>query len=283
MANKTITIFGGTGTSAGGAVRQFLEAGWNVRAVTRDTESEKAKALAAKGATVVPGDLDVRSTLYSAIEGADALYLVTPSLGNRWDIGQAVQGINVADAAAEVGIGHLIYQSAITCSARGVLSVGSKRAIEERIAELELPATITRPTLFMDNFLTYFPPQPEGDGLTIAMAIPLDKPQSMVSSDDIGRAAVAVASDPAKHIGKEYDLVADMQSLAGMAQAIEDVTGKKTTPIPVPIEALDEHWPQGANLYRWLTARQDQDDTAALPSLIGKPVDFRQWVAANLA
>src|SRR5579862_873456 len=142
---KTITVFGATGTAGGGAMRHLTAAGWTVRAVTRDVTSEKARKAAARGAELVAADLSDRAQIRKVIEGVDAVYLSGPSLTNRWDIGQAVQGINVADAAAEVGVKHLIYQSALVAGGRGVLSVGSKRAIEERIAELELPATITRP------------------------------------------------------------------------------------------------------------------------------------------
>jgi len=284
MAQRTITVFGATGTSAGQAARKLVEAGWRVRAATRDPGGEKAVALAGLGAVPVAADLDDRAAIRAAIEGVDAIYLAGPSLGNRWDIGQAVQGINVADAAAEVGIRHFIYQSALAGNARGVLSVGSKRAIEERIAELGLPATITRPSLFMDNFLTYFPPQRDGDGLTIAMALPADTPQGMVSAEDIGRAAVAVADDPDRYIGREIDLIADTMTFRQMAEVIAAVSGRPTRAQSVPLEALEEFWPQGVKLYRWLSTRDDADDDAqALGRLVGAPIDFRGWAERHLA
>jgi uncharacterized protein YbjT (DUF2867 family) len=281
--SKTITVFGATGTSGGAAARKLAEAGWTVRAVTRDAGGEKAQALSALEMTPVAADLDDRATIRGAIEGSGTVYFCGPSLGNRWDIGQAVQGINVADAAAEVGIDHFIYQSALVGSARGVLSVGSKRAIEERIAELELPATITRPTLFMDNFIHYFPPQEQDGALAIAMALPPEKPQSLVSAEDIGRAAVAVAADPARHIGAEIDLVADTLSFAQMAEVIGGVAGKPCHAISVPLDALAGGWPQGVALYRWLTEREDRDDVGALAALIGKPIGFAEWVETHLA
>jgi uncharacterized protein YbjT (DUF2867 family) len=284
MTNRTITVFGATGTSAGQAARKLIEGGWQVRAATRDPGSEKARELARLGATPIAADLDDRATIRAAIEGSDAVYLAGPSLGNRWDIGQAVQGINVADAAAEVGIGHFIYQSALAGNARGVLSVGSKRAIEERIAELGLPATITRPSLFMDNFLTYFPPQRDDEGLVIAMALPPDKPQGMVSAEDIGRAAAAVADDPARSIGKEIDLIADTLSFQQMADVIGAISGLPARAVSVPLPALNEHWPQGVSLYRWLSSRDDRDDdTGALAALVGAPIDFRGWAERHLA
>jgi uncharacterized protein YbjT (DUF2867 family) len=116
----------------------------------------------------------------------------------------------------------------------------------------------------------------------VAMALPLDKPQALVSGEDIGRAAVAVASEPVQHIGKAVDLIADSQSLAQMAAVIGDVTGKPTSAVSVPLAALQETWPQGISLYRWLSERNDEDDIQALPRLIGTTVTFRQWAERYL-
>ena len=283
MSAKTVTVFGGTGTSGGGAVRQFLEAGWNVRAVTRDKTSDKAKATLSLGADLAEADLANRDSIRAAISGSDVVYFSGASLGNRYDIGQAVEGINVADAAAEEGIGHFIFQSALSqYTGKGVLSLGSKRAIEERIAELGLPATISRPSYFMDNFLTYFPVNKEGDTLSIAMALPGDKVQGMVSAEDIGKAAVAMASDPDKYIGAEIDLIADSVSFNGMAETISAAAGKPCAAITVPFEAIEEHWPQGLALYKWLSTDTAEYDTGALADLIGSPLSFSQWVEKYL-
>jgi len=284
MTVKTVTVFGGTGTSGGGAVRKFIDAGWTVKAVTRDKSADKSKTTAALGAQLVEADLDDRATIRAAIEGSDVVYFSGPSLQNRFDIGQAVQGINVADAAAEVGTGHFIFQSALTqYSGKGVLSLGSKRAIEERIFELELPATISRPSLFMDNFLTYFPVQKDGDNLTIAMALPGGKPQGMVSADDIGNAAVAIAQAPDTYIGQEIDLIADSPTFDEMAEIIGKAAGKTCTAVSVPLEALAEFWPQGIPLYKWLSTDEATYDTGALARLVGNPMTFSQWVDTYLA
>ena len=263
-------------------MRHLIDGGWTVRAVTREAGSDKAQAAAAAGAELEIADLDDLASVRKAIEGSDAVYLATPSLGTRWDTGQARQGIGVVDAAVEVGIGHLVYQSAMTEGARGVLSVGSKRAIEERIAELEIPWTVTRPGLFMDNFLTYFPVQEQDGQLSIAMALPLDKPQGIVSAEDIGRAAAAVLAAPDRHAGKAYDLVADVVSLGEMAEIIGAEAGCPVTAVSIPLEALEQDWPQGVGLYRWLSTRTEIDRTDTLASLVGEPISFRAWVRAHL-
>ncbi len=283
MADRIITVFGATGTAGGGAMRHLLADGWTVRAVTRETGSDKARAAEAAGATLTVADLDDLAAVATAIEGAHAVYLSGPSLLDRWDTGQARQGIGVVDTAANAGVPHFIFQSAMTPGAHGVLSVGSKRAIEERVAELEMPWTIMRPGLFMDNFLTYFPIQEQDGQLSVAMALPLDKPQGLVSAEDIGRAAAVVAADPAAHAGKAYDLIADIVSFGDMARIIGEERGRTVTPISVPLDALAQGWPQGVPLYRWLSTRTERDTTDTLTSLIGSPIGLRAWARDHLA
>lgn len=280
---KTVAVFGATGTSGGGAARKLAEAGWRVLGITRDPKTDRAKAGLALGIEPIAADLNDRSTIRAAINGVDAVYFAGPSLLDRWDIGQAVHGINAVDAAIEVGIPHFVYQSALVGDARGVLSVGSKRAIEERIAETELPATILRPAWFMDNFVNYFPIDEQDGKLVIAMAIPIDKSNGLIASQDIGRAAVAVLSDPKKYIGKEIDLVSDVASPGDMARIIGEEVGKEALAVEVPLEEIAKHWPAGYGLYKWLSTRTTADTTDGLTQLIGQPTDFRTWVRDNLA
>ncbi|MCB9422225.1 MAG: NmrA family NAD(P)-binding protein [Ardenticatenaceae bacterium] len=45
MNNKSVLIFGATGNMGGAAARALLARGWQVRAVSRSPQSEKAQAL----------------------------------------------------------------------------------------------------------------------------------------------------------------------------------------------------------------------------------------------
>ncbi|UKZ78505.1 hypothetical protein TrVFT333_006245 [Trichoderma virens FT-333] len=79
---KLIVVVGATGNQGGSVVDVFLSApGWRVRALTRNTSSAKAQALAARGAEVVAADLDVPSTLEPAFQGANAIFLVSDFWG----------------------------------------------------------------------------------------------------------------------------------------------------------------------------------------------------------
>ena len=69
---KLITVFGATGAQGGGLARSILadpDGPFAVRAVTRDTASPAAKALAKAGAEVVAADVDDAAAVARALDG----------------------------------------------------------------------------------------------------------------------------------------------------------------------------------------------------------------------
>jgi len=81
---KIIAVVGATGSQGGGLCRAILadpNGSFAVRALTRDPNKDKAKALAEKGAEVVQADLDDIESLKKAFAGAHGVYCVT----NFWE------------------------------------------------------------------------------------------------------------------------------------------------------------------------------------------------------
>ena len=77
---KIITVFGATGAQGGGLVRAILadkNSEFKVRGVTRDANSEKAKALAQLGAEIVEADIDDANSIKKTLEGAFGAFFVT--------------------------------------------------------------------------------------------------------------------------------------------------------------------------------------------------------------
>ncbi|MEJ7935035.1 NmrA/HSCARG family protein [Sphingobium sp. AN558] len=275
--NKTVAVFGATGTSGGAAMRHLIAAGFHVRAVTRNPDSDAARHAASFGAVPVTGDLNDRASIRNAIQGADAVYFVGSSAENRWDVGQAVQGINAVDAAIEAGISHYVFQSALTADARGVLLMGSKRAIEERLAELPLRTTILRPGFFMENLLRFFVPFEKDGKLVFAIPIPPEKENGLIAAEDIGRAAVAVISDPDRHAGTEIKLVSDVASPSRMTRILGEELGCEASTVHIPLDDIKRDWPQGYDDTLWLSTRTTKDNCDDLAALIGKTTSFREW------
>ncbi|CAB4396346.1 unnamed protein product [Rhizophagus irregularis] len=102
-------------SQGGSVVNALLATGhYKIRALTRNPNSDKAKALKAKGVDeVVKCDLSNKEDIKNALSGADIAWIVT----NYWDpliIGvnpgeEERQGKLIADAAKEVGFNWLIY------------------------------------------------------------------------------------------------------------------------------------------------------------------------------
>jgi hypothetical protein len=133
---KTIVVLGATGNQGGSVVNPFLkDDDWNVRAITRNTSSEKTKKLASRGAEVVTADLNDRESLEAAFDGAHAIFIVSDFWGIYGDPANASkpadgeslnlwaartekqQLINAIDAASKVSsLERLILSSLPNCS-----------------------------------------------------------------------------------------------------------------------------------------------------------------------
>src|SRR5687767_4440799 len=77
---KIIAVAGATGAQGGGLVRAILDdkdGQFAARALTRNAQSDKARALADLGAEVVEADVDDVDSVTRAFEGAYGAYCVT--------------------------------------------------------------------------------------------------------------------------------------------------------------------------------------------------------------
>ena len=71
-----LTVIGATGKQGGSVVNAALEsAGYKVRALTRNVESEKAKVLAAKGVELVAADVNNKESLIRAFQVIPVSYI----------------------------------------------------------------------------------------------------------------------------------------------------------------------------------------------------------------
>ena len=78
----TVVVTGGTGKQGGAVVKSLLERGHEVRAVTRSTDSAKARELANAGVTLVRASLEDTAALTKALEGATSLFAMTTPFGD---------------------------------------------------------------------------------------------------------------------------------------------------------------------------------------------------------
>ena len=135
--SRPIVVCGATGRQGGAVARHLLANGWTVRALTRNPEQPRARALTDLGAEVVRADLADPPTLDAAFERAYGVFSVQNAMISGLE-GEVEQGCNVAAAAKAAGTRHLVYASAGVGRPTGVGSWDSKLAVEERMRALEL-------------------------------------------------------------------------------------------------------------------------------------------------
>ena len=73
---KLILVAGATGKQGAAALRHLRDKGFAVRAITRDPDQPKARALAGHGVEVVKGDLDDVASITRALDGVYGVFSV---------------------------------------------------------------------------------------------------------------------------------------------------------------------------------------------------------------
>ncbi|KAH7139956.1 hypothetical protein B0J13DRAFT_447274 [Dactylonectria estremocensis] len=106
---KTILVLGATGTQGGSIAKLLVQypEQYLVRCLTRNPNSDKAKALAAAGAELVKADLTVPSTLPEAFKGVWGVFAVTDFYDtNVLDdpMSEEKQGQHIVEAAVEADV-----------------------------------------------------------------------------------------------------------------------------------------------------------------------------------
>jgi uncharacterized protein YbjT (DUF2867 family) len=157
---RIIAVAGATGLQGGAVTRRLLRAHWRVRALTRNPDGKKARALAQLGAEVVKADMSDPSSLERAFDGVNGVFSVQNHHISGYE-GEVWQGKNVAEVAKRVGVSQLVYSGAGPgVKGSGVGSWETKIEVAAYIKTLDLPATILHPTAFMELMTEpkFFPP-----------------------------------------------------------------------------------------------------------------------------
>lgn len=171
MPKNIIAVMGATGTQGSGVVAKLLEHGeFAVRVLTRNPNSEKAKALGQQGCEVVQGDLTKPQTLESAFQGTYGAFLVT----NFWDPGtstsETAQGTLAVKAAKAAGVQHLVWSTLPNCKEISggryeVIHFTGKALVDAEVTAAAFPHyTFVEAPMYFQNFLGMMAPQPLGDG-----------------------------------------------------------------------------------------------------------------------
>ena len=281
MSKKlTVVVTGATGKQGGAVVRNLLDRGHEVRAVTRDTTSAKAGALSKAGVTLVRASFEDTAALTKALEGATSLFAMT----TPFEVGtqaETRQGISAADAAKAAGV-HLVFNSAGSANRRtGVPHFDSKYAVEEHISRIGVRATVLAPVYFMENL--YFGKEQLAKGV-YASPLPPTRPLAQVAVADIGAVAVRLLEDPDRFAGKRFDLGGDELTGNEVIAILSRVTGRPFTYFQVPLDVIRQRMGEdGTRMYEWFDRVGYTFDRAALRREFPEVVfhDFESWAKAQ--
>ena len=211
-----------------------------MRGVTRNPDSDKAKALKALGVEVVKASFDDKASLKAAIHGSHGVFVVT----NFWELFDAAretkQGKDAADVAREEGVQHFIYSGLAPTTRLSGIPVphfDAKGAVEDYIPTIGIPYTIVRYPFYYENLLGMFN-QKQEDG-TFSIITPMGKhPLYGLSVQDGGQAVAAIFQKPDEYLGKIVGLAAEYSPVEHYTTTITKNTSKTFKHVEVSLTRI---------------------------------------------
>jgi uncharacterized protein YbjT (DUF2867 family) len=243
---KIIAVVGATGAQGGGLVRAILSdvsSGFTARALTRNVNSDKATELAKLGADVVAADLDEVESLKRAFEGAYGAFCVT----NFWEHfspeKELAQATNMARAAKETGLGHVIWSTLEDTRQWVPLSdnrmptlmgkykvphLDGKGEANRVFIEMGVPTTFLLTSFYWDNFIHFGMGPKRGPDGTLAITMPMgDKKLPGIAAEDIGKCAYGIFQRGHELIGKTIGVAGEHLTGTEMAAALTRALGEE--------------------------------------------------------
>ena len=139
----SVLVTGATGNVGSVVVEQLVAAGLDVRAFTRSPE----KATFGPGVTAVKGELLDVDALRAAMDGVDAVFLLSPVVPD--ELNATISALNLC---REANIKAIVYLSVFQVEQTAdVPHFASKFAAERMIEKFHMPVTILRPNAYMQS------------------------------------------------------------------------------------------------------------------------------------
>ncbi|KAI8725404.1 NmrA domain-containing protein [Fusarium sp. LHS14.1] len=255
---QLITVYGATGAQGGSVVQSLLQnkfQAFKIRGITRNPDSDKAKALKEQGVEVVKADGLVKEEVVEAFKDSWGVFVNTnsddPAVNQPGGPSETDLGKSIVDAAAEAGVRHFVYSgmasaSEITGGAVPNKAFEEKHAIGEYAKSKGVFETvnIVSPGWYMENHLVEevapvlggFPFVPDEEGY-LTLHIPRwggnDEIPFISIGDDYGDLVHGIFLDPSKHNGRLTQGISSSSKPEQLVSEFEKLTGKKARFVPI--------------------------------------------------
>ena len=243
---KTIVVVGATGAQGGGLVRAILndtDHEFNVRAITTDISSDKAKELIKLGAEVVAANLDDADSLKKAFHGAYGAFCVTFFWNHFSPEKEMAHARAMAEAASYASIKHVIWSTLDDTRKWIPLTDDRMPTLKEKykvphfdakgesnhfFTDLGLPVTMLNTCFYWDNFIYFGLGPKKGPDGKLAITLPMgDKKLPGIAAADIGKSALGIFKAGNKYIGKSIGIAGEHLTGTQIAEIFSHVLGKE--------------------------------------------------------
>jgi uncharacterized protein YbjT (DUF2867 family) len=193
-----ILVTGATGNVGLSTVRFLLDQkkqDFEVVAAVRNIE--KAQKLGGfEGAHLVKFNFDEPATFAPALKGVNKLLLIRPNQFS--DVSKHI--FPFLDQVEKSGVKHIVFVSIVRAERNRVFA---NHRIETHLKKMNIPCTIVRPSLYMQNLVTLHKQEiKQNDRLYIPAGAGM---VNYIDTKDVARVVVELLTKPG-HEGKEYEL-----------------------------------------------------------------------------
>jgi uncharacterized protein YbjT (DUF2867 family) len=310
---KTIAVMGATGSQGGSVIRAFHslpDSNFKIRAITRNPESEKAKAIESMVDEVVKADGENKDSMVAAFKGCHGVFVVS----NFWegmDVRHEMRTLRtIKDALKLAKVKHVVLSTLpdtrkfvdklaedkdswtvldkdldmYTPHYDGKAEVGLEYAAE-------LPTTRLYVAFYMENFINFgMGPSRQVDTDPYAITLPMsDAKLAMVAVRDIGKCVCAIFEDKSM-IGKFVGVHSEALNCKEIAEVFTKVCGQPVQYNAVPTDVYAKFDFPGAddlaNMFRFFAESEpifieSHTPPASIRSKMGGTSTFEGWLTAN--
>lgn len=242
---KIIAVVGATGAQGGGLVRAIVSdpgSGLVARALTRDVNSDKAKALARLGVEVVAANLDDIESLKRAFAGAHGAFCLTNFWEHLSPEKEYAQVKTQAEAAKQAAVPHVVWSTLEDTRKWVPLSdnrmptlmgkykvphFDAKGEADQEFTKLGVPTTFLLTSFYWDNLIFFGMGPKKGPDGTLAFTLAMgDKKLPGIAAEDIGKCVLGIFKKGKEYIGKRVGIAGEHLTGAEMAAAMTKVFGQ---------------------------------------------------------